>query len=78
MCRYLCTRKIIADVKIDVWGTHNLDLCNKPSNEPPWQTFKSNLANYTVPSEIVNIIGGRYVPSLYRCPFEIGPIVTIT
>jgi len=42
----------------NVWGTHNLDLCNKPSNEPPWQTFNSNLTNYTVPSEIVDVIGG--------------------
>ena len=61
MCRYLCTRKIIADVKIDVWGTHNLDLCNKPSDVSQWQTFNSNLTNYTVPSEITDIIGGGYV-----------------
>jgi hypothetical protein len=46
-------RKLLADVKTDVWGTHNLDLSNK------WQTFNSNLTNYSVPPEIIDIIGGR-------------------
>ena len=71
----ICVLRKNADVKTDVWGTHNLDLCNKPSDVSQWQLFNSNLTNYTVPSEIVKIIGGRYVPSLYRCPFEIGLIV---
>jgi hypothetical protein len=60
MCRNLCAREN-ADVKTDVWGTHNLDLCNKPSDVSQWQTFNSNLTNYTVPSEITDIIGGGYV-----------------
>jgi hypothetical protein len=59
----LSTLKLFAEVKTDVWGTHNLDLCNKPSNVSQWQTFNSNLTNYTVPSEIIDIIGGRYVLS---------------
>jgi hypothetical protein len=45
--------KLLADMKTDVWGTHNLDLSSK------WQTFNSNLTNYAVPSEIIDIIGGR-------------------
>jgi hypothetical protein len=78
MYRNLCGRKIIADAKTDVWGTHNLDLCSKPSNEPPWQLFNSNLTNYTVPAGIVDIIGGGYVPSTLSLSFEIGLTVTIT
>jgi hypothetical protein len=48
----------------NVWGTHNLDLCNKPSDVSQWQTFNSNLANYTVPAEIIDIVGGGYVPPI--------------
>lgn len=57
----LLALKIFAKMKKDVWGTHNLDLCNKPSNVSQWQLFNPNLTEYTVPSEIVDIVGGRYV-----------------
>jgi hypothetical protein len=75
MCRNLCASGggiIIADVKTDVWGTHNLDLCNKPSDVPPWQTFSTNLTTYTVPSEIIDVIGGRYVVFPFSLSLEIG------
>jgi hypothetical protein len=62
VCVEICVLgKFIADVETDVWGTHNLDLCNKPHSVSQWQTFNSNLTNYTVPSEIFDIIGGGYV-----------------
>ena len=61
VCVEICVLGKNADVKTDVWGTHNLDLCNKPSDVSQWQLFNSNLTNYTVPAEIIDVIGGGYV-----------------
>ena len=67
MSRNSFTLVATAKTKTEVWGTHNLDLCNKPSKVSQWQLFNSSLTDYTVPSEIVDIIGGRYVLGSWLC-----------
>jgi len=40
------------------WGTHNLDLGEVTKKGQPWQLFMPNLTKYSVPDEIISVVGG--------------------
>lgn len=42
----------------DVWGTHNLDLGKNNPERAKWNLFNPNLTTYSVPSEIISVVGG--------------------
>ncbi|RDW91632.1 hypothetical protein BP5796_02797 [Coleophoma crateriformis] len=40
------------------WGTHNLDLGKQNSAGAMWHDYQPNLTSYSVPSEIIAVVGG--------------------
>jgi len=42
----------------NTWGTHNLNLGKQNVDEAMWYGYLPNLTSYSVPSEIISIVGG--------------------
>ena len=44
-----------------VYGFHNLDLSENNNQSAKWALFNHSKMGYTVPPEIVAVVGGRWV-----------------
>jgi hypothetical protein len=43
----------------EIWGTHSLDLSSIDPNATEWTDFRPSGRNYSVPLEIIAVIGGK-------------------
>jgi hypothetical protein len=43
----------------NVYGFHNLDLAKNNPSQAKWALFNNSKQGYSVPSEILSIVGGR-------------------
>ena len=49
-----------------IYGQHNMNLGQNNPHTAFWNRFELNFPPYTIPSSIVNVIGGKLVLSRYN------------